>query len=274
LVRSDLGTGRTRRRGRKFHIVYEDDVLVVVDKSPLVLTVPTAKGETNTLVQLLQRVVFPTRSHARLEIVHRLDRETSGLLVFAKDRASGDRLRAEFRRHAPEREYVAIVAGAIGGDEGTFDSHLVTGKSLTRRRARPGEGGERAVTHFRVIARRAGATTVRVRLETGRRNQIRVHFAEAGHPVLGDTRYRREIARHALWPYKRLALHAAVLGVRHPATGELMRWESDVPREFRPFLGRAGGRSALPRSPEVRRPSAATRESARARSRSNPRREA
>jgi len=259
LSRAAAGAGRPGGRGRKFHIVYEDDALVIVDKAPLVLTVPTARGETNTLVQLLQRAVFPARSHARLEVVHRLDRETSGLLAFAKDRASGDRLRAEFRRHAPEREYVAIVAGEIGREEGTFDSRLVTGKSLSRRRARPGEGGEHAVTHFRVIARRANTTAVRVWLETGRRNQIRVHFAEAGHPVLGDTRYRRESARHALWPHKRLALHAAVLGLRHPGTGETMRWESSLPREFRPFLHLEGERSA-------------SRESARDRSRSNPRR--
>jgi 23S rRNA pseudouridine1911/1915/1917 synthase len=96
--------------------------------------------------------------------------------------------------------------------------------------------GQLAITHYRVVAHLDGATVVQVRLETGRRNQIRVHFAEAGHPVLGDPRYEAELARHPRWPHQRLALHARLLGFEHPVTGQALRLESPLPAEFERFL--------------------------------------
>ena len=209
---------------------------MVVEKAAMVLTVPTPKREPNTLVQRLERFLDRSGRAPRLTVVHRLDRETSGLLVFARDRRSGEDLIAQFREHTPERMYHALVRGRLPLDEGTFDTQLLTGKSLTRYSTREQGVGERAVTHYRVETRLDDACLVAVRLETGRRNQIRAHFAEAGHPVLGDRRYRVESARHPRWPHARLALHAGVLGFRHPLTHEQLRFEAPLPREFAAFL--------------------------------------
>ena len=202
----------------------------------MILTVPTPKRESNTLVQRLERFLDRGGRAPRLVVVHRLDRETSGLLVFARDRRTGEGLMAQFREHSPERVYHALVRGHLSRDEGTFDTHLVTGKSLTRYSTRQPDTGERAITHFRVEARLDDASLVAARLETGRRNQIRAHFAEAGHPVLGDQRYRAAAARHPRWPHARLALHAGSLAFRHPVTHELLRFETPLPREFLAFL--------------------------------------
>jgi 23S rRNA pseudouridine1911/1915/1917 synthase len=225
------------RSGAPFYVVFEDDSLLVVDKAAHLLTVPTPKRETDTLVHLLQAYVSRGRKGLRrVEVVHRLDREASGLLVFAKDRHTAERLREQFAATKPERDYLAIVAGSLATDQGTFDKWLVTDRETIHRRCAPRPGvGESAVTHYQVTRRLPDATVVRVRLETGRRNQIRVHFADAGHPVLGDPRYGPPKRHHRLWPRARLALHAAALAFTHPVTGKRLRFESRLPAEFRPF---------------------------------------
>ncbi len=225
-------------------LVHEDEQLLVVDKPANLLTVPTDRGEKRTLIRFLYEYVNRGRmpfGHM-LTIVHRLDRDTSGLLVFAKDRATGLALQAQFAGHQPEREYVAIVAGRVEPATGTFRSRLITGKNLTRRSTHRTDEGEPAVTHYRVERAGADATVVRVTLETGQRNQIRVHFAEAGHPVLGDERYKPDLARHTRWRAARVALHATVLGFVHPKSEKPLRFESPLPPEFGRFL--AGWRGA------------------------------
>src|SRR5262249_52015609 len=144
--------------------------------------------------------------------VHRLDRGVSGLLVFGKTPEIVRQLKDQFAASKPEREYVAIVAGQMRQQHGTFESLLATDKDLTRFSTDDETIGQLAITTFRVVKMLGAATLVQVRLETGRRNQIRVHFAEAGHPVLGDPRYEPERAAHRRWPHKRLALHARLLG--------------------------------------------------------------
>jgi 23S rRNA pseudouridine1911/1915/1917 synthase len=219
-----------------FRLVFEDRDLIVVDKAAAVLTVPTDRGETNTLVDALSRSLIRRGHRGRVSVVHRLDRGTSGLLVFGKNPRVGRELQAQFRERKAEREYAAIVAGRMERDTGTFDSRLGTSRSLQRFSVRAGGAGERAVTHYRVAQRLRDTTHVRVTLETGRRNQIRVHFAECGHPVLGDERYAVDAARHRNWTHKRLALHAAVLGFEHPRTRERLRFESPLPDEFNAFF--------------------------------------
>ncbi|MFA4944705.1 MAG: RluA family pseudouridine synthase [Lentisphaeria bacterium] len=235
----------TAAAGAPFRILFEDAHLLVVEKAAHLLTVPTLKRETDTLVHHLQTYVSVGRRRlGRVEIVHRLDRGVSGVLVFAKNAAIAEALREQFAAHKPEREYLALVAGRLAADRGTFDQWLVTDAKSIHRRGSPRPGvGERAVTHYEVVRRLADATLVRVRLETGRRNQIRVHFAEAGHPVLGDPRYAPELARHPRWPYPRLALHAGLLAFTHPVTGRPVRGEAPLPREFERFLG--GGPAAV-----------------------------
>jgi len=135
----------------------------------------------------------------------------------------------------PERKYVAIVAGIVAPTSGEFSGYLATGKTLTRYATDNADSGEYAETHYRTLQSFRDATLVEVELVTGRRNQIRVHFADAGHPVVGDDRYQPEQSRHRAWPHKRLALHAKTLGFEHPVTRERLRFDSPLPPEFSQF---------------------------------------
>jgi 23S rRNA pseudouridine1911/1915/1917 synthase len=218
--------------------VYDDADIVIVDKEPGVLTVPTARRERNTLVQLVSNAL-----RREMHVVHRLDRDTSGLLVFAKSERAAHALKDRWREDH-ERVYAAIVHGVLQRDEGVIESQLVTDpRTLTRRSLRAherGQGrGEDARTKYRVATRVKGATLVDVELDTGRRNQIRVHMAELGHPILGDDRYARSVPPHPLWREARLALHARLLVLVQPRTRERIRLESPMPAEFTRFLNRA-----------------------------------
>lgn len=228
-----------------FRIVFEDEHLIVVDKSAKVLTVPSERSKEKTLVDAVTAHLSRRGRTVRALVVHRLDRGVSGLLVMAKDRVVAGRLQAEIRTRRMEREYLAVVAGTIEPASGTFDTVLMTDGRLNRRSQRDEdddeehEEGERAVTHYRTFGTSRDATVVLVKLDTGRRHQIRVHFAEAGHPVLGDRRYRESLAIHPWWPPGRLALHAVRLGFTHPMTGAVLRFESPAPSEFQRFVERS-----------------------------------
>jgi 23S rRNA pseudouridine1911/1915/1917 synthase len=156
--------------------------------------------------------------------------------VFAKERRTADGLRDQFKARKPKREYLAIVAGRPEKKKGTFRSHLATSKSLFRYSTKNSKRGELAITHYEVVKHLPNATLVRVQLETGRRNQIRVHFAEAGHPVLGDSRYGTEHLKASNWRGRRLALHAATLEFTHPITGKMMSFDSSEPARFQEYL--------------------------------------
>ena len=227
------------RSNSAFDLVYEDADMLVVDKAAHLLTVPTDRRETNTLIDVVTRYLQRKNSRARPGVVHRLDRGTSGLLVFGKTERIAKELQAQFREQKAEREYVAIVSGRVSDDKGTFDGQLGTTASLQRYVVGEDEEGEDAVTRYQVVERLRDATLVRVQLETGRRNQIRVHFADAGHPVLGDQRYGTASAAERHWKARRLALHACTLGFRHPRTGEEVRFESPLPDEMKRFRDRA-----------------------------------
>jgi 23S rRNA pseudouridine1911/1915/1917 synthase len=204
------------------------------------LTVPTDRNEANTLVERVSIYLSHSRSKRQAWLVHRLDREVSGLVVFGKQEQIAEELIEQFQQRKPQRVYAAIVAGVMPKDEGTFRSHLATGKNLDRYVTRPSPESELAITHYRVIRRMSDATLVEATLETGKRNQIRVQFADAGHPVLGDPRYRKEQAQHPRWIRNRIALHAKSLGFEHPVTGQAMLIESPLPAAIEKFL--AGGR--------------------------------
>jgi 23S rRNA pseudouridine1911/1915/1917 synthase len=224
------------RRNLGFELVFEDRYLVVVVKPPELLTVPTRGGETNTLVHKVSEYVRHVAGRREAFTAHRLDRGVSGLLVLGKTLEISQAIRDQFALHKPEREYVAIVAGRLKPQEGTFESLLATDRDLNRFSTDDEDIGQLAITHFRVLKRLRDATQVQVWLETGRRNQIRVHFAEAGHPVLGDPRYKADLATHRHWPYKRLALHARTLGFDHPVTRQSLRFTSPLPVEMERFL--------------------------------------
>ncbi len=238
-----------------FRIVFEDDHLLVVDKSAAALTVPTSAGQTNALIQRVgEYLTARGGKRKRAHVCHRLDRGVSGLLVVAKTDQISQQIRSQFEARKPHRRYVAIVKGRMPEPQGTFRSYLATGDDLSRYSTPNAERGELAITHYKVERQLADdATLIRVELETGRRNQIRVHLAEANHPVLGDPRYMSRLARHPRWRVNRLALHAAELGFMHPVTGEGLKFTSPLPAPFVRFLdGLPVGKPARKTAPPPR----------------------
>lgn len=220
----------------KVDIVFEDDSIVVINKPPGLLTVPTPRQELHTAIGRLRTLFEERRKGEEAHVVHRLDRGVSGLLVFGKSLEISMALRDQFEERKPKRRYLAIIAGAPEEPKGTIRSNLLTTKNLMRRSAREDEEGELAITHYEVKQQVGNVSVLEVRLETGRRNQIRVHMAESGHPIIGDPWYQPELAAHPRWVWKRMALHAEELGFRHPVTGAALHFEAPWPKEFSAFL--------------------------------------
>jgi 23S rRNA pseudouridine1911/1915/1917 synthase len=240
-----------------FEIAFEDKHLIVVNKPADLLTVPTRRQETNTLQHKVEAYVRHVSKGRGAFPVHRLDRGVSGLLVLGKSSEITSALKDQFAANKPEREYLAIVAGHVYPQEGTFQSLLATDKDLNRFSTEDASIGQNAITHYRVVELLTDTSLVQVRLETGRRNQIRVHFAEAGHPVLGDPRYEPAQAAHRQWPYSRLALHARLLGFTHPVTHQPLRFEASLPAELERFLRehrQARSKPTLRSGSETKRP--------------------
>ncbi len=252
LTLSPSRPARYRVRSR-VSVLAEDADFLIVDKPAGLLSVPTAEHEKDTLLaRVLDYLHHRFGRRPTAFVVHRLDKDTSGALVFARNRSALHFLQDLFRRHAIEREYQAIVEGRPP-DSGSYTADLVRdGGDLRRGVARPGQQGERAVTRYRTIERFDGATLVSVELETGRTHQIRVHFAAAGHPVLGDRVYdgrsrgsRARASQRSAASQSRIGgrewkglqaprqmLHARRLGFAHPRTGERVRAESPLPEDF------------------------------------------
>jgi 23S rRNA pseudouridine1911/1915/1917 synthase len=208
-------------------LAYEDEDVIVVEKPVGLLTIATARERVRTVYAHLMSHARTRKPPARVFVVHRLDRLASGLLVFATSGAAKQTLQAQFAAHAVERTYLAVVEGRITPSEGTITSRLLDDAPGRVRETRDPGRGRVAITHWRV--RRTGAhhTLLEVRLETGRRNQIRVHLAGRGHPIAGDAAYGSRTD-----PFGRLALHAHVLGFNHPRTGTRLRFVSPAPAAF------------------------------------------
>ncbi len=244
-ARLELHASRpARRRVRtRLSVLHEDGDVLIVDKPAGLLTVPTEAREKDTL---WSRALFYLQhrygGRPYAGIVHRIDKDTSGAVVFARNRAALHFLQDRFREHSIEREYVALVAGSTP-DTGAYDADLVHTAGLRRSVARPGEPGRRAVTHFRTLERLADASLVSVRLETGRTHQIRVHFSAAGHPVLGDRVYG---PRGDGGPAPRQMLHARRLGFPHPVTGRSVAAEAPLPADFEETLARLRSQKKRP----------------------------
>lgn len=222
---------------RTFSIVFEDKHLIVVNKSASVLTVATDSGDPTTLVARISNYLRHASGRRELFVAHRLDRGVSGLLVFGKTPAAGGRLQEQFKQQKPERVFVGVVAGLMKSDQGTFRSYLDTGNNLDVFATHRKDQGLLAVTHYAVQKRLPDLTVVRIRLETARRHQIRVQFADAGHPFLGDPRYGGRATRHELWNKKRIALHARELRIEHPVTGKPLTFECPTPKAMLRFTG-------------------------------------
>ncbi len=203
-------------------VLHEDDDVIVVLKPHGLLTVATERERENTLQAALNRYL-PERVH----VVHRLDRETSGVLVFAKNFAAREALKEQFAAHSVDRVYVAVIEGEIEPPRGTIRSHLYEGRDLRMRSSDAHPEAKLAVTHYRTIEAKGAYAMLEVTLETGRKNQIRAHLSEAKHPVAGDQLYGA-----ATNPLGRLGLHAKLLGFKHPSTGRRLRFTAPVPSAF------------------------------------------
>ena len=227
-----------RRRVRsRLTVLAEDAHFLIVDKPAGLLSVQTAEHESDTLFsRALSYLQHRYRRRAWVGVVHRLDKDTSGALAFARTREALHALQEQFKAHRIEREYVALVEGDVASG-GVFDAPLVRDRGDRRRGiARLGEPGLSAVTRYRPLERFGRATLVSVRLETGRTHQIRVHFSSAGRPVIGDEVYRRREGAPSPITAPRQMLHARTLGFAHPETGELVRAESPIPPDFAAVL--------------------------------------
>jgi 23S rRNA pseudouridine1911/1915/1917 synthase len=228
-------------------IVYSDERVLVVSKPPGLVTHPSGGHGSGTLVNALLGlgITLAGRDTARPGIVHRLDKDTSGLLLVARDDEAHAALVDAMKRRAIERSYLALVRGRPGSASGTIEAPIGR-HPVARRRMAVSAGGRPAVTHYELLGSGQGASLLEVRLETGRTHQIRVHLAHLGHPVLGDSTYggRSELA--ARLGIERVFLHAARLTFTHPETGEVIRVEDPLPGDLHPALEAAGLAGSLP----------------------------
>ena len=237
------GRGNIELRHPKLRIIYEDDALIIVEKKNGLLTVPyNPKSSEMTAFSILKEYVKKESRRNTVHVVHRLDRETSGVLVFAKSPELQEYMRTYWRQLVSKRTYVALVEGLFEQKEGTITTWLTEDPRTGMVYSSPkDDGGQIAVTHYKVLKELepeidspdVAMSLIELNLETGRTNQIRVHMQSVGHPVIGDRKYGHG---NEYSPVDRLCLHAKVLEFIHPMTEKKVRFEAAVPKEMlRPF---------------------------------------
>lgn len=214
-------------KSRYVKIVYEDRWLVVVEKNIGILSMAAGHSSLN-VKSVLDDYFLKSRQKCRAHVVHRLDRDTSGLMVYAKDIETEQILEHNWHQIVYDRRYVAVVSGEMEQDNGTIANWLKDNKAYITYSSPTDNGGKSAVTHFQVLNRTTEHSLVEYKLETGRKNQIRVHSADMGHPVCGDVKYGNGDD-----PLHRLCLHAYMLCFTHPVTGEPMEFSTPIPTAFR-----------------------------------------
>ena len=241
IITIESGRGNVELRHPKLRVVYEDDALIVVEKKNGLLTVPVkADSKETTVFSILKEYVRKQSHRNTVHVVHRLDRETSGLLVFAKSPELQEYMRTYWRQLVTKRSYVALVEGKLEKNEGKITSWLTEDSRTALVSSSPVDnGGQLAITNYKVLKESALQTDeveldsayslVELNLETGRTNQIRVHMASMGHPVVGDRKYGHG---NESSPIDRLCLHARVLEFIHPMTEKKVRFEAPMPKEF------------------------------------------
>lgn len=206
--------------GKEIKVFYEDEHLIVIEKPAGLLSVMTDFDKINTAHHVLKR-----RFHSqRVYPVHRLDRDTSGVMVFAYSTKAREGLKIQFMEHSIHREYYALVHGVLDPASGTWDSYL---KEDSNYFVKSDVKGQHAITHYQTVKSNTRYSLLNLKLETGRKNQIRVHAAEAGHSVVGDIKYGKQEDKR-----DRLYLHACKLSFEHPEKLKVMNFESKVPESF------------------------------------------
>lgn len=213
---------KEKKLGKGVRLIYEDSDVVVVDKPSGLLSVADDRGSLS-----LHGLLKAYYKGQKVYVIHRIDRGTSGLLLFALSEKAFLGLKELFATHTIERKYVGICEGVFAQKEGSFEDLLFEDKNQFVRITKDRTKGRRACTHYRVLKEKRESTLVEFSLETGRKHQIRVQVAQRGHPITGDQRYQAKND-----PLKRLALHAKWLCFEHPCTGKVMRFSSEVPRSF------------------------------------------
>ena len=214
-------------KSRYVNLVYEDQYLVVIEKKPGILSMAAGHKSLN-VKSVLDDYFRRTRQRCTAHVVHRLDRDTSGLMVYAKDMQTEQLLEDEWHNIVYDRRYVAVVSGEMMEDEGTIANWLKDNSAYVTYSSPVDNGGKYAVTHFHVLDRTTEHSLVEYKLETGRKNQIRVHSADMGNPVCGDVKYGNGDD-----PIHRLCLHAYMLCFFHPVTRRRMEFETPIPSQFK-----------------------------------------
>lgn len=227
----DVMVSKTKRnqeilKSRYIRIVFEDEYLVVLEKKIGILSMAAGHSSLN-VKSVLDDYFHKSHQRCHAHVVHRLDRDTSGLMIYAKDMKTEQALEKEWHQIVYDRRYVAVLSGEIDDEGGTIANWLKDNKAYITYSSPVDNGGKYAVTHFHTLQRGHGYSLVEFKLETGRKNQIRVHAADMGHPVCGDLKYGNGDD-----PCNRLALHAYMLCFEHPVTHERMDFATPIPDSF------------------------------------------
>lgn len=221
----------TKVRGQNIKglkIVFEDDHIIVVDKESGLLSMASDKEREKTAYSIVKGYLKDKGAHNKVFIVHRLDKDTSGVMIFAKTEEMQQKLQSNWSEIVTERTYVAVVEGRVTKDEDTIKSYLKENSAFVSFSSDTDQfGGKLAISNYKVIKRSPGFSLVEVKIDTGRKNQIRVHMKDLGHPIVGDTKYGSKKN-----PLGRLGLHAKTIIFIHPKTGRLMEFISPVPGRF------------------------------------------
>ena len=232
VVQLDRSKHKHAFHSKDLDIIYEDPYLLVIDKHPGLLSMSNNTRQLTTQA-VLNRDLEKGGGRNTSHIVHRLDRDTSGLMVYAKDVQTQQTLVDGWQELVTDRRYIALVEGELEKAQGCIRSWLTEDKRFITHSSPTDNGGKYAVTHYNVLTSSNGYSLVECVLETGRKNQIRVHMAELGHPVVGDSKYGSSND-----PMRRLGLHAYMLCFTHPVTGKRLRFETPVPACFERCLNK------------------------------------
>ena len=214
-------------RFRGLRIVHEDADIIVIDKACGLLSMASETEKQKTAYYMLSEYVKKFDPKNLIFIVHRLDRDTSGLMMFAKSKRVQEVLQKDWNEAIIDRSYIAIVEGCIEKTEGTVTSWLKENKAMVMYSSQIPDDGQKAITHYKVLKTNKLFSLLDVKLETGRKNQIRVHMKDIGFPVTGDKKYGAKLN-----PIGQMGLHARVLAFKHPVTGKALRFDTPIPLKF------------------------------------------
>lgn len=231
-VEINYGRAAASLRHPMLRIVFEDDYLIVIEKRNGLLSIATDKQTSKTAFNILSDYVKSEDPSNRIFVVHRLDRETSGLMMFSKDQELKQQIQYDWNETVVERKYYAVVEGIMEQEDGVISTYLTESKALKVYATRK-EEGKIANTAFKVLDSNDSYSLLELELETGRKNQIRAHMEYVGHSIIGDKKYGAKSS-----PIDRVALHAGKLSFIHPVTGERMDFSTPIPAKFRELFGR------------------------------------